>query len=193
MALLFATLLPITISAAQGQDRVVSKMWRKPAPLELKVIKTRKGEIKLDQKFVEEDDWIKGLSIVLENVSGKTITYVGVGLLFPRDAEVFGKIPPLYHRLMYGHHPKAPEAALLNMPPLTLRPGESITVTLSDSDYSEITNNWRQLESSRSIKDLRLHLYEIFFDDGAGWVVGTWYPNSSDIQERRPDDESPGS
>ena len=193
VALLFVIILPVAVSAVQGQDRVVSKMWRKPAPLKLKVIKTRKGEFKLGQKIVDGDDWFKGLSIVLENVSGKTITYVGVGLLFPRDAVVLGKTPPLYHRLMYGHHPKAPEAALLNVPPLALKPGESITIALSDSDYSWITNNWRQLESNRSINDIRLHLYEIYFEDGAGWVVGTWYPNISDIQERRPDNESPGS
>jgi hypothetical protein len=185
--------IPIAVSAIQEQDRVVSKMWRKPAPLKLKVIKTRKGEFKPDQKILDGDDWFKGLSISLENVSGKTITYIGVGFLFPRDPEVFGKTPPLYHRLSYGHHPKAPAGALLNIPPLALRPGESITIALSDFDYSEITNNWRQLESNRSIKDIRLHLYEIFFDDGSGWVVGHWIPNSSDIQERQPDSEVPGS
>jgi hypothetical protein len=192
-ALLFVMLWPVIVTAAQEQDRVVSKMWRKPAPLKLKVIKTRKGEVKPNQKILDGDDWFKGLSFVLENVSGKTVTYVGVGFLFPRDAEVFGKTPPLYHRLSYGQHPKAPAAALLNVSPLALRPGESITLTLSDSDYSEITNNWRKLESGRSINDIRLHLYEIYFDDGAGWVVGTWYQNSSDIKERQPDSEVPGS
>jgi hypothetical protein len=186
-------LIPLAVGAAQEQDRVVSKMWRKPAPLKLRVIKTRKGEVKLDQKFADGDDWLKSLSIVLENVSGKTITYVEVGLLFPRDAEVLGKTPPLYHTLMYGHHPKAPAAALLNVPPLALKPGESITIALSDFDYSYITDNWRKLEPSRSIKDIRLHLYEIFFNDDTGWRVGHWLLNSSDIKERQPDSEAPGS
>ena len=40
---------------------------------------------------------------------------------------------------------------------------------------------------------VRLHLYEIFCDDNTGWMVGHWIPNISDIQERRPDSESPGS
>lgn len=183
----------ISVSMAQEQERVVSKMWRKPAPLELRVIKTRKGEVKLDQKFADGDDWYKSLSIVLENVSGKTITYVGVGLLFPRDAQVLGKTPPLYHTLFYGHHPKAPAAALLNRPPLALKPGDTITIALSDFDYSYITDNWRQLEPTRSITDIRLHLYEIYFDDGGGWHVGHWYSNSSDIKERQPASEAPGS
>ncbi|HYY56348.1 MAG TPA: hypothetical protein VE842_03395 [Pyrinomonadaceae bacterium] len=192
VALLFV-ILPVAVSAVQEQDRVVSKMWRKPAPLKIKIIKTRRGEFQPDQKFIDGDDWFKGLSIVLENVSSKTMTYVGVGFLLPRDTQVLGKTPPLYHTLSYGHHPKAPEAALLNVPPLALRPGESITIALSDSDYSEITNNWRQLEHSRSIKDIRLHLYEIFFNDNTGWRVGHWILNSSDIQERQPDSQSPGS
>ncbi|HEX8136301.1 MAG TPA: hypothetical protein VF544_01800 [Pyrinomonadaceae bacterium] len=192
VVLLFITL--ISAGAAQAQERVVSKMWRKPAPLKLRVIKTRKGEVKLDQKFADDgDDWFKSLSIVMENVSGKTIIYVGVGLLFPRDAQVLGKTPPLYHTLMYGHHPKAPAAALLNRPPLALKPGDTITLSFSDFDYSYITNNWRQLEPNRSITDIRLHLYELYFDDGGAWHVGHWYPNSSDIKERQPDSESPES
>jgi hypothetical protein len=193
MALLFMIFLSAAAHAAQEQDRVVSKTWRKPAPLKLKVIKTRKGEFKPDQKILDGDDWFKGLSIVLENVTDKTITYIGVGFIFSRDSEVFGKTPPLYYSLMYGHHPKAPRAALLNVPPLALKPGESITVALSDSDYSEITNNLTELKFDKGIKGIKFHLNEIYFADGAGWVVGTWYLNSSDIQERRPADEVPGS
>lgn len=168
-------------------------MWRKPAPLKLRIIKTGKGEIKLDEKFADGDDWFKSLSIRMENVSGKTVTYVSVGLLFPRDAQVLGKTPPFYYTLFLGHHPKASATALLNVSPLALKPGESVTIALSDSDYSYITNNWRQLEPNRSIKDIRLHLYEIFFDDNTGWRVGHWLLNSSDIKERQPDSEAPES
>jgi sortase (surface protein transpeptidase) len=108
------------------------------------------------------------------------------------DAEVPGKTPPLYHTLLYGHHPKAPAAALLNVPPLALKPGDTITIAVSDSDYSYITDNRRQLEPSRSITDIRLHRHEIYFSDGGGWVVRHWYQNSSDIKERQPDSQSPG-
>ncbi|HYY57245.1 MAG TPA: hypothetical protein VE842_07905 [Pyrinomonadaceae bacterium] len=190
VALFFA--LPMAVRAVQEQDRVVSKTWRKPAPLKIKVIKTRKGEFAPEQKIFGGDDWFKGLSIVLENVSGKTITYVGVGFLFPRDDEEVGKTAPLYHTLSYGHHPKAPDEALVNVPPLALKPGESLAVTLSDSDYFEVTTNLKRLEYGHGIKGIKFHLYEIYFDDGTAWVTGHWYLNNSDIQERRPLSEAPG-
>lgn len=95
LGLVITLTLPLK-AAAQEAERVVEKTSRRPTPLKIRVVKTKKGEVMLGKKFVDSDeDWFKGLSIVLENVSDKTVTYVGVGLLFPRQPGDEGKPPPV--------------------------------------------------------------------------------------------------
>lgn len=191
LTLLINLTLPLK-AAAQEAERVVEKTSRRPTPLKVKVVKTKKGEVALGKKFVDSDeDWFKGLSIVLENVSGKTVTYVGAGFLFPRQDGDVGKAPPLYRELRYGVHPEAPEAVAVRTQALALRPGEKITVALLDPDYFEVREDLSQLEYPHSIKAIKFHLVEVYFDDGSSWGVGTWFsPHAnkmrSAIREQQP-------
>ena len=175
-----------------GEERTVEKLSRKLAPLSIKVIRTKKREVLLGRKFVDNDeDWFRGLSVVLENTSGKTITYIGVGFLFPREDSGVGKAPPLYESLSYGHHPDAPSGAILNIQPLVLKNGEKITVTLTDSKYSGVKNSLIELEYPQSIKAIKFNLQEVYFDDGSGWSAGTWLPRNQNgvggaIREQQP-------
>jgi len=175
------TLLPISGTAqpiegriTNSKERIVEKLRRKPTPLKIKNIKTKKGEFLLGQKLIDKDDWFNGLSVVLENVSGKTIIYIGAGFLFPGQSGEGGKPLPLYKSLSYGHHPGAPGEAVLNTQPLALEPGERFTVTLSDVDYDEVMTNLKRLKYPQSIKAIKFNLMEIYFSDGTGWAGGTW-------------------
>jgi len=116
---------------------------------------------------------VQGLSVVLENTSDKTITYIGAGFLFPRQEGEGRKPPPFYKSLFYGHHPDAPTESLLNVQPLALKAGERIAVTLSDSDYPEVMALLKELEYIHSIKTVKFSLQEIYFDDGTGWPART--------------------
>lgn len=164
---------------AQGQnvstnERIVERLSRKSAPFKIKHIKTKKGEFALGQKLVDEDDWFNGLSVVLENTSGKTVIYIRAGFLFPRQNEEVGNAPPLYKSFSYGRYPSPPEGAVLTAQPLALRPGERFTVTLSEDDYHEVAAGLRRLEYDQSIKTLKFNLEEVYFGDGTGWAGGTW-------------------
>jgi len=176
LGLLIGLTLPLQ-TAAQEAERVVEKTSRRPTPLKVKLVKTKKGEVALGKKFFDDDeDWFKGLSIVLENVSGKTVTYVGIGFLFPREDRDVEEAAPLYRDLHYGVHPEAPGSVAARTQPLLLRPGEKLTVTLLDPDYLEVREALSRLEYPHSIKAIKIHLEELHFADGSSWVVGTWFP-----------------
>jgi hypothetical protein len=193
--LLLMMLLPAYAIAQQtqgqivnGKERSVENLRRKPTPFKVKNIKTKKGEFLLGQKLVDADDWFNGLSVVLENISGKTVIYIGAGFLFPGQGGEDGKSLPLYKSLSYGHHPSAPGEAVANTQPLALKPGERFTVTLSGIDYEEVITNLKQLKYSQSIKSIKFNLMEVYFSDGTGWEGGTWldhYPSerNSTIRE----------
>ena len=196
--LLLMMLLPAFGIAKQAQaqttnskERIVENLRRRPTPFKVKNIKTKKGEFLVGQKLVDEDDWFNGLSVVLENISGKTVIYIGAGFLFPRQKGEVGKAPPLYKSLSYGHHPSAPGEAVVNTQPLALKPGERFTVTLSASDYDEVKTILKRLEYAQSIKSIKFNLMEVYFNDGTGWEGGTWldhYPTerSSIIRGQQP-------
>jgi hypothetical protein len=174
-----------------GKERVVEKVWRRPTPFKVKNIKTKKGEFLLGQKLIDEDDWFNGLSVVVENISNKTVIYIGAGFLFPGQNRETGKSLPLYKSLSYGHHPGAPGQALTNSQPIALKPGESFTVTLTNADYEEIKTNLKRLEYSQSVKSIKFYLMEVYFSDGTGWAGGSWldrYPQErrSNIREQPP-------
>lgn len=194
----FIMLLPVAGIAQQikGQskndkERFVEKVWRRPTPFKIQNIKTKKGDFILGQKFVDEDDWFNELSVVLQNVSGKTVTYIGAGFLFPGKSRETGKSLPLYKSLNYGQHPAAPRQALTNIQPLALKPGERFTVTLANADYEEIQTNLKRLEYPQSIMSIKFYLMEVYFSDGTGWAGGAWLDRysgerSSDVRELRP-------
>ena len=197
--ILFSIMLLATPSIAQqpqgqivnGKERIVEQLRRKPTPFKVKNIKTKKGEFLLGQKLVDTDDWFNGLSVVLENISGKTVIYIGAGFLFPRQSGEVGKAPPLYKSLSYGHHPSAPGGAIPSTQPLALKPGERFTITLSAVDYDEVTTRLKRLEYAQSINLIKFNLAEVYFSDGTGWAAGTWLDHyredrNSNIREQPP-------
>lgn len=167
---------PLKSAALQEEERVVEKLSRKQAPLKIGAIKRKRGEAFLGKKFTDREDWFQGLSFVMENISGKTIVYIRGGFLFPRQTEGKNQAPPLYHSFRYGLPPFAPEEAGSSAQQLALRPGETITFTLSDSDYNEITANLKRLEYTHGIKVINFNLEEMFFDDGTSWAAGKYFP-----------------
>jgi hypothetical protein len=109
-------------------------MSRKAAPVTITFVNTKRNAVNLSQPFDEEDDWFEGLTVGLTNVSDKTITYIGVGFLFPRPTTQ-EKNPPFYHTIRHGLNPQAPEEAILSNQPIAILPGEIINVTLPESVF----------------------------------------------------------
>jgi hypothetical protein len=169
-------------AAIQEQDRVVNKLRRIPLPVKIKVVKTKKGDVGLGQKFPGDDDWFKQLSISIENISGKTIIYIGGGFLFPNQALQPGEqaSPPLYHDFMYGRHPLAPEGALPPDAGISIKPGEVFNLTLSDDEFSSVKGKLKRLGYPASIKEISVNIEEIYFDDGTAWSGGGWYKRDPD-------------
>jgi hypothetical protein len=162
---------------AQPPDRVVTKMRSIHLPVEVKLIKTRKKIVALGQNFSDSDDWFKGLTVSVENTSGKTIIYIGGGFLFPRPKEQDASAapPPRYQDFMYGRHPAAPSQARLTAPPISVEPGETIDITLPESDYDRLVKRLKELRYPAVVREIKINFEEIYFSDGTAWIAGSPY------------------
>ncbi len=173
----FASTRPSNGQNADKRDRIVTKLRRGSMPVEIQSVKTKRGTVELGKSFPEEDDWFDGLTVSIKNMSGKTIIYLGGGFLFPRPEDESSQqaTPPRYHRFMYGRHPLLPDDALQTVESINVKPGEIFNVTISGADYKSVRQRLRELGYSASIKEINFNIEEIYFDDGTGWRVGSWY------------------
>jgi hypothetical protein len=78
------------MTVAQEADRLIDKTSWRNEPIEVLGLKTRNRPIELGKKFAEDDDWLLGLTITVQNVSDKAIARIDIRLDFPRP----GAAPP---------------------------------------------------------------------------------------------------
>src|SRR5215210_1329219 len=97
----------------QNQDRLVRDMQNKDCPVRIRLIKTKKRAITMNREFSDEDDWLQGLSLRAVNRSNKTVTYIGVRLMFRKTQDQTPDMPSSFP-FDYGFSP------------LWLKPGDPI-------------------------------------------------------------------
>jgi hypothetical protein len=163
-----------TFGITQTKDRTVTKFrnGKLPMPVEVKAIKTKKKSAKIGEAVSDDDDWFDGLTVSIENTTGKTIVYIGGGFLFPRAKEGGVVKPSRYEQFMYGRHPSFSGTLRLTNLALSLKPGEVLDITLPSSNYASIKQRLRELGYPDSIKDIKFNIEEIYYDDGTAWIVG---------------------
>lgn len=169
--------VPVSGITQAQEERTVTKFrnGKLLMPLEIRRIKTKKRDAKRGEPIFDDDDWFDGLTLSIENTSGKTITYLGGGFLFFKPKVSRIAEPPLYHTFMYGLHPEAPDIVSLTTLPLNLKPGEMLDITLPSSDYASIKQRLKELGYRDSIKEIKFNVEEIYYDDGTAWIVGSNY------------------
>lgn len=164
----------------QSIERVVTKLRRKEPPVKIKTVRTRKGVVELEKHFDGDDDWFNGLTINVENTSGKTITYLDGGFLFPRGLnDVQPDSPPRYHRFMYGRKPQVHYDAASSNQPINIKPGEVLDISILQGEYDSIRQQLKKLGYPVSIREIKINIEEIYFDDGTAWISGSWYQRDS--------------
>jgi hypothetical protein len=102
-------------------------------PFEIVSVKLKGSDVALGQKIRGDDDWLKGASFILKNVSDKPIAYVEVGLLLeppPPAARVVVFI------LSYGvdYSRGLPRSG---SSPLPIQPNQTVDLVMTDERYSQ--------------------------------------------------------
>ncbi|MGA9997128.1 MAG: hypothetical protein WBP93_17050 [Pyrinomonadaceae bacterium] len=176
------------------ENRIILKKTDLNPPVKIVVVKTKKKEFETEKEFLDDDDWLKGLTIRVVNNSSKSVTYIGIVLTFRRVKDQEEGLPAVW-TLDYGLDPfqfKSEEA----MPEPQVRPlfhGDSIEINLTDEEYDEIKRFLRDAGFPASIKKVEMHVIKIGFSDGTAWNTGHMYRrNQKSYKGWSPIDESEG-
>lgn len=98
------------------------------APVAILSVKLNDKEIQPGEKIKGNDDWLRGVSFTLKNISDKPITFVNVGLRFPtRDGIV---VYSLAYGVNYSHGTHRTESS-----PPAIQPGQSFDLVLTKERY----------------------------------------------------------
>ncbi len=177
--LVLAAVLTITYrTSAQGPsdfsinkiDRVIVKRSDWDPPVKISKIKTRKGVIESNKPYKDDDDWLKGLTINLDNDSGKELTYISLDIFFRRPDNQADK-PPGVWSLEYGEDPFRYTTGE-PVPPIRVKPikdGESFVITLSDHNFYRMIAFLDDIKYS-VFNVIEVRVSVIGFSDGTAWT-----------------------
>ena len=138
-------------------------------PVWIKRVKIKNRNVPLDKKFEEDDDWLRGFTVTVFNASNKTVTHVGLEMLFRRAKP--STLPPAAWHLEYGPNPFH-RTANDSTPPSTVPPvitGGEIELKLGDDELTNLTDFLTAAGFDDKIHSVEIRIMSIGFADGTAW------------------------
>ena len=128
-------------------------------PVEIASIKLNGKDIVPGQKFKGDDDWLKGISFTLKNVSDQPISYVNVGFKFPLPNGFVVVIGLTYGiDSSYGEIRRSPS-------PASIQPGQSVELVLTKQRWDSFLNVLAQANAPRSFDTAPFYVERVSFED----------------------------
>lgn len=156
------------------EERVIVKRVDFSPPVKITLAKTRRGPIGFSEKYLDDEDWFKGLTVVVTNGSDKGVIYVGVEMTFLRP-ENQEEAPAVWH-LEYGDNPFRYKTAA-SVPPISVKPispDDAAEISLNDANFDDIKAFLKDVKYSGS-KAIELRITTIGFSDRTAWYVGNTF------------------
>jgi hypothetical protein len=163
------------VNTQELEKEVLQERPNPKDPIELTEIKVHEKVVRPKEKFTEDSEWIKKTSLKLKNKSTKTVSYIQVNVDFPETATSGIMLQEQY---FFGRHPvyNTPK----NKQPLSLKPGESLDVSLAE----EFDRVKKMIESRHSpigsISKILIRLRDIGFEDGTIYAAGAFFKKNPD-------------
>ena len=164
VALIVGSAMIASASAQELRDRQL-----KPAidfntiqmPVEIVSIKLKGTEIAPEEKIKGDDDWLKGVSFTLKNISDKPIAHVEIGLRFeppPGGARV------VVFTLSYGvdYSRGMPRSG---SSPLPIQPDQTVDLVLTDERYPNFLQILSLGGMPRSFEVVPYYVERVCFED----------------------------
>lgn len=181
---------PAAANPVQWQERSVEKSAYPREPVKISRVRNKKKGFKLGEKFQEDDNWLDGLTVTIQNTSGKNINSLSVDLVFlrPPDHETADD-PPLGYPLRFNPSPFHSEYALRDRSRV-VKPGESIDLVLRDDEYEGIKRFLKELNYP-GVHRVEVLIHTVGFDDGTAWSAGTNFQRDPEKPDKLVPDPEP--
>ena len=127
-------------------------------PVEIVSIKLNGNEIRPGDKIQGNDEWLRGVSFTLKNISDQPIAYVNIGIKFPLPNGF------VVYSLPYGVNLSVDEPRRESSPS-TLRPGQSVDLVLTKERYKSFLYVLGQAGAPSSFDTASYYVETVSFDN----------------------------
>lgn len=168
---LLAVVLVLTCTpaalATPPRSRTITKLSRPNEPVTITAVRVKGKPAQFGKAFPAGDNWLGGLTFVIKNTSGKTISWAMVALSFPKKDG-----GELTDPMTYGIGRWDIDKIRGGGPPL--KPGESAEVTYPWEQYQSVREILDGMGYSKSITQIRVSVDQVIFADQPElmWIEG---------------------
>jgi hypothetical protein len=155
------------IGFSQKPQRSIDKMSWRSEPVRIVELKAKNKTIQLQKQFVDDDDdWLNGLTVTVQNVSEKAVARIDLHLSFPRVGGGTEEKPNYGLSMAYGLDPADPSADELKL----VQSGEIVDVKLPDANLIFIAEDLKSLGYPKKIRRAQISIEFVTFADGTVWA-----------------------
>lgn len=126
-------------------------------PVEIVSVKLNGAEVRPGEKIQGDEDWLRGLSFTLKNVSDKPLAYVTVALQFPRPQGYVAYV------LSYGVDLSRGETRRESSP-RAIEPGRTVVLVLTREKYQGFLRVLELGEAARSFDVAPYYIDRVCFE-----------------------------
>lgn len=102
--MVISLLLTTAVVARQAQERTVKKVKAPNEPIKITKFKLKGIPRGFGQNFTDDGDWLRGMTVNVQNTSNKPIVYLEISLDLPRpENQSPAQQPPYQSSLRFGH------------------------------------------------------------------------------------------
>jgi len=176
--------LVVTNNVNSQKEGVVIETMSSNEPLKIVSFGVEEKKIHSGEKFIHSEGWEKFLSVNVQNSSGRTVKYIGIGIFFSRlkDQE---NIPVFHYSLIRGNRKNALKQleSSFNFDSSDST-DKNLKIAISEKEYQEMRESLDQLGYPAKIHKVEIQIEEIVFADGKLWSLGSWYKVDPDNPDK---------
>ena len=159
------------VSFNQAEQKVVEYHPMPNQPVELVSVSAAGKEIKFNESFVDDVEWMKNLKFTLKNRSDKPVVYVELYLDFP-ETRATGNL--MMFPLKFGKSKRS--RMPLEDPEELLLPGSEATLQFSPNKYSRLKEFLEKRHAiSMGLHKITIQVADVEFADATYWFGGSWF------------------
>lgn len=156
-----------SVGFSQGQERIIEKLSWRTEPIKILRLETKGKAVELDKQFVEKDDWLKGLTVTVENTSNKAISRIVLDLSFPRPKGSSEELSTYTVKMIFGRDPSDTSDSKSQR---QVSPGDRADVKLLEVNLPFIKEDLERLGYPTKITQAQIMVSSVTFSDGSMWA-----------------------
>ncbi|MCC6328214.1 MAG: hypothetical protein IT174_06845 [Acidobacteria bacterium] len=176
--------LGLAVPSNDGRRQISRDYWFNE-PIKIDGLFRGDKPVAVDERFLADSDWLKGLRVRIKNNAGKDISYISLDLEFPETIAT-GNV--MLFPFSYGPHPirkTTQDDSVKEQGPVPA--GSHVEMVVDDVVFNRLKGFLESRQPLDSVTRVKIRISMIHFTDGTAWGTGSFLkPDPNDPRRWNP-------